>query len=132
MAEDFLTEAYISLKDRWRAEDSLQEAFCRLWGRKYKVSSLKEAVGLLSFDEAFEVARKTFRYTNHTVMREALECWDLKLMNELSPELVKIIRKILFVCCDLLYCIIYAYRGINLRCFLFGFCFSLLTTGLEI
>ena len=48
MARDFLTEAYISLKDRWRAEDSLQEAFCRLWGRRYKVSSLKEAVGLLS------------------------------------------------------------------------------------
>ena len=48
MAKDFLTEAYVSLKDRWRAEDSLQEAFCRLWGRRYKVSSLKEAMGLLS------------------------------------------------------------------------------------
>jgi len=47
-----------------------------------------------SFAEAFEVARKTFRYTNHTVMREALECWDLKLMNELSPELVRVIRQI--------------------------------------
>ena len=48
MAKDFLTEAFISMKDRWKAEDALQEAFCRLWGRKYKVSSLKEAVGLLS------------------------------------------------------------------------------------
>ena len=48
MKEDFLTEAFVSLKDRWKAEDALQEAFCRLWGRKYKVSSLKEAVGLLS------------------------------------------------------------------------------------
>ena len=48
MAEDFLTEAYISLRDRWKAEDALQEAFCRLWGRKYKVASFKEAVGLLS------------------------------------------------------------------------------------
>ena len=48
MAEDFLTEAYISLKDRWKAEDALQEAFCRLWGRKYKIASFKEAVGLLS------------------------------------------------------------------------------------
>ena len=48
MAKDFLTEAYISLKDRWKAEDALQEAFCRLWGRKYKIGSLKEAVGLLS------------------------------------------------------------------------------------
>lgn len=48
MAKDFLTEAFISLKDRWKAEDALQEAFCRLWGRKYKAASLKEAVGLLS------------------------------------------------------------------------------------
>ena len=48
MAEDFLTEAYMSLRDRWKAEDALQEAFCRLWGRKYKVTSFNEAVGLLS------------------------------------------------------------------------------------
>ncbi|MBR5174899.1 MAG: sigma-70 family RNA polymerase sigma factor [Bacteroidales bacterium] len=48
MAKDFLTEAFLSLKDRWKAEDALQEAFCRLWGRKYKAASLKEAVGLLS------------------------------------------------------------------------------------
>lgn len=48
MAKDFLTEAFISLKDRWKAEDALQEAFCRLWGRKYEASSLKEAVGLLA------------------------------------------------------------------------------------
>ena len=48
MKEDFLTEAFVSLKDRWKAEDALQEAFCRLWGRKYKTSSLKEAIGLLS------------------------------------------------------------------------------------
>ena len=48
MVEDFLTEAYLSLKERWKAEDALQEAFCRLWGRKYKAASLKEAVGLLS------------------------------------------------------------------------------------
>ena len=48
----------------------------------------------MCFSQAFAIARSTFRYTNHTVMREALECWDLKLMNELSPELVKIIRRI--------------------------------------
>ena len=46
------------------------------------------------FNTAFSVAQKTFRYTNHTVMREALECWDLKLMSELSPELVKVVKRI--------------------------------------
>ena len=48
----------------------------------------------MTFNKAFGIARKTFRYTNHTVMREALECWDMKLMSELSPKLVQIIRRI--------------------------------------
>lgn len=48
MAIDFLTEAFISLKDRWKAEDALQDAFCRLWEKKYKPGSMSEAVGLLS------------------------------------------------------------------------------------
>lgn len=48
MTNDFLTEAFLTLKGRWKSEDALQDAFCRLWGRKYKVSSVKEAVGLLS------------------------------------------------------------------------------------
>ena len=48
----------------------------------------------MTFNAAFKIARDTFRYTNHTVMREALECWDLKLMNDLSPDLVKIIKRI--------------------------------------
>ena len=48
----------------------------------------------LPFSRAFEIARRTFRYTNHTVMREALECWDVRLLSEVSPELVQVIRKI--------------------------------------
>ena len=48
----------------------------------------------MDFNQAFDIAQKTFRYTNHTVMREALECWDLKLMSELSPELVKVVKRI--------------------------------------
>ncbi len=50
--------------------------------------------GGMGFAAAFKIAQKTFRYTNHTVMREALECWDEKLLKELSPELLKIIRRI--------------------------------------
>ena len=48
----------------------------------------------IDFNRAFGIARDTFRYTNHTVMREALECWDLKLLSELSPELVRVVRRI--------------------------------------
>ncbi len=54
---------------------------------------LLEADGV-SFTEAFGIAHAVFRYTNHTVMREALECWDVALLNEVSPEMVRVIREI--------------------------------------
>lgn len=31
---------------------------------------------LLSFEQAFDVVQKTFSYTNHTIMAEALEKWE--------------------------------------------------------
>ena len=45
----------------------------------------------LTFDQAFAVAQKTFSYTNHTVMGEALEKWDLNLMRSVVPQIVDII-----------------------------------------
>ena len=48
----------------------------------------------LSFDEAFSVAQKTFSYTNHTVMGEALEKWPLDLLRSVVPEIVDIICQI--------------------------------------
>ena len=48
MTNDFLTEAFLALRGRWKSEDILQDAFCKLWGGKYKAGSVKEAIGLLS------------------------------------------------------------------------------------
>ena len=48
----------------------------------------------LSFDTAFNIAQKTFAYTNHTVMQEALEKWDIKLMTSIIPDVYDIIVKI--------------------------------------
>ena len=48
----------------------------------------------VAFDRAFDIAQRTFHYTNHTVMREALEQWDVSLLNDVSPELVKVIKRI--------------------------------------
>ena len=48
----------------------------------------------VSFEDAFLIARKTFAYTNHTVMQEALEKWDLSLLSSVCPQIVGIIRKI--------------------------------------
>ncbi|MGM9627187.1 MAG: glycogen/starch/alpha-glucan phosphorylase [Faecousia sp.] len=61
--------------------------------------SIPELIRLLmlegmSFDEAFKVAQKTFSYTNHTVMGEALEKWPLDLMRSVVPEIVDIICRI--------------------------------------
>ncbi len=48
----------------------------------------------LSFDEAFQVAQKTFSYTNHTVLGEALEKWPLNLMRSVVPQIADIICRI--------------------------------------
>ena len=53
----------------------------------------------LDFDSAVTVAGKTFAYTNHTVMAEALETWDLDLMGEILPEIVEILRRLDDRCC---------------------------------
>ncbi len=61
--------------------------------------SIPELIRLLmlegmSFDEAFKVAQKTFSYTNHTVLGEALEKWPLNLMRSVVPEIADIICRI--------------------------------------
>ena len=48
----------------------------------------------LDFGEAFLIARSTFAYTNHTVMQEALEKWDLPLLSSVCPDIVRLIRRI--------------------------------------
>ena len=61
--------------------------------------SIPELIRLLmkegmSFDDAFRVAQKTFSYTNHTVLGEALEKWPLDLLRSVVPEIVDIICRI--------------------------------------
>ena len=61
--------------------------------------SIPEMIRLLmaegmTFEAAFAVAQKTFSYTNHTVMAEALEKWPLDLLRSVVPEIVDIICRI--------------------------------------
>ena len=61
--------------------------------------SIPELIRLLmaegmDFDRSFAIAQKTFSYTNHTVMGEALEKWDLDLLRSVVPEIVDIILRI--------------------------------------
>ena len=61
--------------------------------------SIPELIRLLmlegmDFDSAFNVAQKTFSYTNHTVLGEALEKWPLDLLRDVVPQIADIICKI--------------------------------------
>ena len=69
----------------------------------HPVSCVPELVRLLqnegmSFDQAFEIARKTCSYTNHTVLGEALEKWPADLMKQVIPVIYDIIALIANKC----------------------------------
>ena len=44
-----------------------------------------------SWSKAWHIVRNTFAYTNHTVMAEALEKWDVNLMQQVIPRIFSII-----------------------------------------
>ena len=48
----------------------------------------------LDFFEALEIAKKTFNYTNHTIMAEALEKWSVDIVKEVVPRIYEIILQI--------------------------------------
>lgn len=48
----------------------------------------------VSFDEAFKMAKEIFNYTNHTVMAEALEKWNIELVQKYTPEVFTVIEEI--------------------------------------
>lgn len=66
----------------------------------HPVISIPELIRLLTenesveFDDAVEICKKVFNYTNHTIMQEALEKWDLKLIRNTIPQVLDIIKKL--------------------------------------
>ncbi len=48
----------------------------------------------LGWDQAFDLAKKTLAYTNHTLLPEALEKWPLELFELMLPRQLEIIHEI--------------------------------------
>ncbi|HEY0020428.1 MAG TPA: glycogen/starch/alpha-glucan phosphorylase [Longimicrobium sp.] len=48
----------------------------------------------LEWDASFDIARRTYAYTNHTVLPEALEEWSLELFGRLLPRHLELVREI--------------------------------------
>jgi starch phosphorylase len=66
----------------------------------HPVISIPELIRLLtvneniSFENAVEICKNVFNYTNHTIMQEALEKWDLKLVRDTIPQVLDIIKQL--------------------------------------
>ena len=79
--------------------DNFAEMNCVQLNDTHPTVSIPELVRLLiedgrSFGEALDIARRTFNYTNHTLMSEALETWDVGLFKSVIPNIYDIIEKI--------------------------------------
>ncbi len=62
----------------------------------HPVVSIPELIRLLSlegvpFHKALKIARNTFSYTNHTIMAEALEKWDVRLFKAVLPNVYRFV-----------------------------------------
>ncbi len=91
------------LKKHWKDNETMEnlaEALTVQLNDTHPVISIPELIRLLtwqyavSFEDAAETARKVFRYTNHTIMAEALEKWRCDLVRELLPEIYQIIVRL--------------------------------------
>lgn len=77
-------------------EAAFPTAFAVQLNDTHPVMAIPELIRLLMekgmpFEKAFVTARDSFAFTNHTVMREALEVWDLGLIRAVAPGLVPVL-----------------------------------------
>ncbi len=65
----------------------------------HPVIAIPELIRLLTergvaFSDALHIARQVFNYTNHTIMQEALEKWDIATIRQVAPAMATLIRRL--------------------------------------
>jgi starch phosphorylase len=100
--EHFFTSASIAdILRRYKADNQdlhkLYEKVCIQLNDTHPTLAVVELMRVLidkhgfSWEEAWAVTGRTFAYTNHTLMPEALECWNVDLMRRVLPRHLEII-----------------------------------------
>lgn len=102
--EYFFTSATIQLLFKLHLEkhgtlDNFEDYYFFQLNDTHPILASLEFIRLLklhnySFEEAFAKAQKCFAYTNHTVMSEALETWDMYMFKNLLPDIYKVIEEL--------------------------------------
>lgn len=80
--------------------ESLSDAVAIQLNDTHPAISIPELIRILvdeenmPFEKAFDLTQKIFRYTNHTIMAEALERWDISLVQNILPRIYEILIQI--------------------------------------
>ena len=94
-----VTDALRKHKARFGTLDSLADYVTIQLNDTHPVIAIPELIRQLiaedyTFDKAFDIAHKVFNYTNHTIMAEALEKWDSKVVEKVLPDVYAVILQI--------------------------------------
>ncbi len=90
----------IHLQAKGKGLDSLHEKYAVQLNDTHPAIAVAELMRLLvdehdlGWDAAWEITRRTFAYTNHTLLPEALEKWPVDLFRRVLPRHMEIVHEI--------------------------------------